>query len=368
MTVFKKIFAGIVSIAMVLSFAGCHSKGEVAASYDKYQIPSGVYLSLLLQADSEGRQKVSEAFESAGKDTDDIDYYDQTLDDKDFSDWVVDRTKDLCRRYFMISKLFDEYSLKLSDSDSQEISQYTDLYWSYYGYSEYFEPNGVSKESYKKSMETLNYKYGALFEYLYTGEGPNAISKDTLKKALAEHYAIANMISESFTDSDGNELTDDEKDALYKKLSGYADDINNGKKTFEKLYKELNPSDDTSSAATSSADTEESKPKDELATLFGDEDTNNQYASYFSEVKKQEQGKAVVLKFDDCYMLVVKKDISADPYYLDTLSLSLSYLLKQDEFDEMLEEKGAKLDIDFNNSAIKYLKPKNIEIPETTNG
>ena len=72
-------------------------------------------------------------------------------------------------------------------------------------------------------------------------------------------------------------------------------------------------------------------------------------------------GEVQVIESDDCYMLAVKGDISADPYYIDYLDENIRSLLKGDEFNDMLDKKGNELDITFNDSEIRYLSPKKID-------
>lgn len=54
-------------------------------------------------------------------------------------------------------------------------------------------------------------------------------------------------------------------------------------------------------------------------------------------------GEVQVIESDDCYMLAVKGDISADPYYIDYLDENIRSLLKGDEFNDMLDKRATSL-------------------------
>ena len=58
--------------------------------------------------------------------------------------------------------------------------------------------------------------------------------------------------------------------------------------------------------------------------------------------------------------VVVKKDITADEYYLEALTDEILYLLKSDEFDTMLNDTAAKLEYEVSNYAVNQFKVKKI--------
>ena len=58
-----------------------------------------------------------------------------------------------------------------------------------------------------------------------------------------------------------------------------------------------------------------------------------------------------------------KLDINADPYYLKTLNDAILVVLKQEEYDKMVEEESGKLTVTEHKFALNRLKVKNIEYP-----
>ena len=112
-------------------------------------------------------------------------------------------------------------------------------------------------------------------------------------------------------------------------------------------------SSETTSSGTASSETTSSEEEDKGYTppdytgLFGDEETSYEYA-LFSEMLKQDIGKAVVLEDTENsqYLLIVRRDMNDEAYeeyWFDNLRDSITYAMKQDEFDNSLNEYGNSL-------------------------
>ena len=71
-------------------------------------------------------------------------------------------------------------------------------------------------------------------------------------------------------------------------------------------------------------------------------------------------GEVKVFENESNYTLVVKGDIDADPYYLDSLADTIRQALKSEEFNKLLVDEAKKLDIKFNEGELRYLAPKKI--------
>lgn len=388
MKIVKRIAAACLAAVLALSMSGCHKANEIAASYDDIEITSGMYLAMLLEADGNARNLVDEQNTDENGDKVSVsDYGKMTVstDDGDvaYYDYVKDEAKKLVRQYIATEVLAKENKVTLSDEDKSGLETYVNYYWNNYGYKTMYEANGVGLDSYTDYMRNAGYLRGNLFTAIYGKDGTTPVPEDELSEYMNKNYCIADVISESLssTDSDGNTttLTEDEAAELLEKLKGYADRINNGE-SFETVYHEYtgkehedadkadaestdDTSSDTSSETDETADEEkELTPLDSHATLIYGEETG--YDSYnsvdFDEVYKMKVGEVKVIETDESYSLVVKGDIAADPYYLQSLDETLRQLVKGDEFNDLLDKKGGELDIKYNNSEIRYLNPKKI--------
>lgn len=372
----QRFFAVMLAAVLTVTvFAGCHQKNAVVASYTAdgktYELTSGEYAFAMILAESEGRNLVSEELSENEEDTTDIDFYKQTYENKKFADWVVDRAEELCRQYFQVAASFDKYELELSESERSTMESYLSYQWQLSGYQYICEPNGVSYDSFLSFQEVFSYKRNALLKYLYGTDGPKAVGDEELTKALTDNFALADTIqvdSTELTEETSEEALSAAAQQAKAQLQGYADRLNAGE-SFETIYKEHNPEEETEQAE---AETDEDEgeeeetlePLDKLATLYGSEDTSAAN-DLFEQVSGCEVGVATVLEGDDgVYTLVFRQDLTADPYYAENYTNEVLYILKNDEFSEDLDEEGAKLDVKFNSYERNYIKPKKIDYSE----
>ncbi len=369
MKLLKRTAVGLLAAAMLVSAAACHPKDEVAMTIGDVQITSALYMCALIQADGEARNTVDEAkaaeAEAAGdtttSTTSTTDYYAETVEDTEFSTWVRNRAEEICKDYASYTMKFDEAGLSFDEETQSTIDSAADMYWNSYGYSTIYEPNGVSFDTYK-TFFTYSYKAEEYFMSVYGEEGTNPVPDEELMTVLTENYVAAQTLTGPYTttDSEGNSttLTDDEKAALKETFEGYAERLRQGE-SFETIYKEQNPNADAST------DTEaEDAPADPYVRLFGSEDTS--YASdHFEDVKNMAVNDVAVLEDEtNGLTLVVRKDVTEDPYYFNNLRDQLLYDLKQEEMETTITEYGNSLAMDKNDFAINQFKPKKIVYPQ----
>ena len=383
----KRVVAALIAAILAFSMVACHEAKEVVASYDDIEITGGMYLAMLLEADGTARTLADEQNET---DTAIDDYGKVKIKTDDgevkYYDYVKDEAKKLIRQFIATATLSDEYEVTLSDEDKAGLDAYISYIWDTYGYGVMYEENGVGRSSYTEYLKNSGYLRGNLFEAIYGKEGKTPVKEEELKKYMNENYCIANIISEplSSTDENGNTftLTEDEQKDLLGKLNAYADRLTKGDADFETIYHEhsgtehtdedtadtthTEDADSTDTADTASSDAETTEDEDAAptqldshATLLSSEETGSE-SENFDEIYKMKTGEVKVIQGEDAYTLVVKGDIAADPYYLYSLDDTLRQLIKSDEFNNLLDEEGGKLDIKYNEGEISYLSPKKI--------
>lgn len=365
MKIIKKLSAVMMSLAILLSFAGCHKQGEIAVTVGDWEFTSAYYMCALMNADGEARTKVDEALaeesdgeeETESEDEEETDYYSEKIDDKDFVDWVKDTAIENLEKIAAYKTLCEENELEISEEDLSEVESYVDYYWNSYGYSTFYEPNGVGYETYKQYM-TDSYYSGLYFEHLYGEGGEKEIAAETVKEKMVENFITANVLEASFTDLEEADIT-----TTKETFNGYVEALKNGTRTFEEIYKEHNG---TTDEETTSEDTEDA-PKDKYASVLGADDTTYE-SDYFDDAKDMAVGEVKLVELDDeaGLVIIVKQDITADEYYLKNLDLSVRHLIADDEYDELIEKEAEKLGTEINKYAVNQFKVKKIEYPETT--
>ncbi len=366
MNLVKRIVALCLVAVMALCVVGCHEKNEVALTVGEVEFTSAYYMCALIHADGDARglidEKLAEKNEKEGQ-TEEVDYFKQKIDKMSFEEYVIKTAKDNLKRIAAYKTKCDESKLKLEQSVVDGSKQMVEYYWNNYGYQQIFEPNGVSKATY--TAYALDEYYSSLyFGHLYGEKGDREISAEDVKKALNDEFAVANILSTNYD----AETTDEQKNAAKTQFDGFANAIKNGTKTFEQVNKEYTGATDEQATEQTEENKEEAEPgttpQDSNAQILGTEDSG--YGSeYYDTVKKMAVGEVKVINAESGNLvLLVKKDINTDPYYLKTLDMTCRKLLKGDELDEEIVKYAKKLSFDESKFATKQFKVKKIEYPE----
>ena len=354
----KRIFAALLCLAISLSFAGCHKKDEIAVSTGDVEFTSAYYMAALLDADSQAKSKVQSELTEEEQKSENIDYYSKKIDGKKYETWVKDTAIANLKEIAAYKLLCAENKIELDDEKKTEAESYAGYYWSNYGYSMYYEPNGVSQATYTKYM-TDTYYSSLYFDHLYAKDGEKEIPAKDVKSEIYNQFIIATYESEA---------TDNDKAALKKKLQGYVKALEDGSKTFEEVYKEYNNvKDEEEEKHDHEEDTKEEtkEPKDSYAQVLGGEDTV--YANdHYETVKKMKTGAVKLIELEDKtgFVLVVKQNIKADDYYLDSLDSVARHILKDEEFEKAIDEYVKTFELEINKYAVNQFKVKKIVEPD----
>lgn len=353
----KRIFAVALVLVISLSVAACHPKNEVAVTIGDVEFTSAYYMCALVNADSEAKTKVREGL-SEDETTDKIDYYSKKVENTDYVKWVKDKAMETLKEIAAYKTLCKENKLEIPEEDANNAKTYSDYYWTNYGYSSYFEPNGVGAETYKQYMLDSYYS-SVYFDHLYAKDGKEEIAADTVKEKMYGNFIIADMLQANFSNS-----TDEEKTQTKEKFNKYVADLTAGTKTFEEVYKEHNGSTEENETAEST----EPKPKDKYASVLGAKDTAYESDQY-DKVKDMAVGEVKLIELEDNAGLViaVKQDIKADPYYLDTLDSATRHLIKDDDFKKDIKDYAGKMKSDINKYAVDRFNVKKIKEPTPAN-
>jgi|GEM_PF-1684303 len=389
MRFFARICAVLLCVAMLFTLGACHKKGETVMTIGEVEIPSGLYLAFLSEAFNEFTQHKDIA-DAIGDTTVSSaeDYFEYELEGKDSVTWIKDKTKELCTEYAAVVTFFKEYDLSVTDDEMEYIDSYVDYYWDN-GYDEYYEANGISKDTYREYLKFHTMR-NVLFTYYYskpdekTGKGGiKEVPMSELLEKLVEDYILVETLTISKETTDENQSTVSKTDVEISndkaKLEGYASRINRGSATFNDCKKEYDKEtgvseEDTTTTEDSHEHEDELKSiNPETATLYSvnDTDSNGQvnaveYEKY-SELKEEnniEFGKATVIDDGNELLLIIFYDLSKDEYYADQCRATILKSLKEDDFEKVIEDKIATLTISANDSLVKYYSPKKLDFGE----
>ena len=351
----KTVLALALAVVLCLSFAGCHKANEIAVTAGNEQYTSGFYACALVNADLDARQKVEDALGSTDANTD---YYSQKVEGKDYITYVKETAINTLKEMSFYKAKCEEEKINM-DSAIQNAESSADFYWNSYGFSQLFEPNGVSAATFKKYSVAQCYKQ-AYFEHLYGEKGTKAVSSDTINKFIEENNVYANFLSADITDK-----KEDEIKKIKDKFEAYKKRINKGE-NFGKIYDEYNNSD----YYDDKADTSKTGFNSDFASILGTDKSNYQ-SDYYEYAKSAKIGVAEVVttkKFEDgksAILLILKGDIfEKNNTYLDALKTDALQEMKGDEFAKDMAKGIDGIAVKENTYATGQFKVKKIVYPE----
>lgn len=353
----KRFLSVLLLLVMAVSVVGCHKKDEIAVKIGDVEFTSAYYMCALINADSEAKTEVDESLSEEELSSEDFDYYSKKIDGKKYVEWVEDTAMKTLKQIAAYKTLCKEAKLEMSESEISNSEYYAAYYWNSYGYSTFFEPNGVSEKTFTQFMVDTSYS-SLYFDYLYGKDGEKAVDDETVKNAIYDNFVIADTLEFSFADKTEDEITN-----LKGQAESFVSSIKNKTMTFEEVYNVYNGI--TEEDATDDTASDEAKPADEYASVLGAKDTGYD-SDYYDEVKAMAVGEVKLIEQEDNagLILVVKQDIKADSYYLDELDIPTRHLLKDDDFEEYIDSYIKDLSVDVDKYAIGQFKVKKIKYPE----
>ena len=418
---FKKIAAALTAAAAAVSMCGCMDNGKIM-TVDGMEINNGVYLYYQQSAYSDAQSKIKAAQQeeldkladeiindtssessseslsssSSSSSSSTLNYFSTSVDGKSTSQWVKDETLRLVKQFVGVQRLCEQKGISLDQTEKDEISSQVKSVWEdsslyiqyFFGVDtagQYYESNGISRESYTQINTAAKLK-DKLFTKLYDKDGETPVSDEELNNFTKENYACAVILSLLYEDADGNELTSDsDKKAVDDLAEQYAKRISNGESLIDVKYDfDLKKEQDSSKPQIEEyydknpveGKTKEEYVAEELAKLTvdkaeSDEDIVNYYQkdsnSLDEEVSEflfnaKDDGKAATLKADDRVYIIARIDVTTRTEWLESSRSSLLLNFKGSDYEDYLDAFSANLSVNANSYLVdtKY-KPERLE-------
>lgn len=334
----KKLAAALCAGSMALGLAAC--SGEQAApwvvKYENYEITPGEYIMQVISAYSEGYSQLPDQQTPLLK---------QTIDGKPAGSWVSERSMQLCRKQIAVLSQFDSLGLTLDETDSAQLVRYADSVWA--SYSTLYEQMGVSKESFIKIFQ-MNTKTQKLFLHYYDEGGERAVSNSELYAQAANDYARVTFIPLMISDYDSKEAAVADANAMIERINGG-----------ESFYDVLLEYEDKYMTAEEKAEHEPHNTPEEVSKVhdtFIGYDNESYPQTLRDAIKAAEYGKPFLFDEEEQIVYVVyRQDVMERTDFFDDNRLPLLMEYKYDEFDQMLEELCANIQMEVNEQeANKY--------------
>lgn len=394
----KKLSALLLTVVLALTcMASCRTTPNENAFVITYggktvNIKTSLYMCFLMEADQTFQSEATAEADENNKEYED--YKDLKYEDKDYDTWTKAEAKRLAGVYAFSEVMYDKMNDELTSEGISYIESSLSLesYWDQY-YGEIYEKNGVSYKTFRDYTINAQYKQSVVYNYYVQEveeegttaattvkgattttakqidpeikklEGSLRPSDDKINTALKKNFCAVNMIDISITDAD-----ESSKKEIENSLKDYKKQLEKGTSFEEvyKLYQAKFTSDSTSTDSSSSS--YETVLKSANANKVSS--NSNEMDENFDEVYKLNDGEIAIVKGDDCYALILKKNILKDKDS-DGNSLKDSYItsaiavLVQDTYEKDIVEKAiGEMKFNENTSAVKYYSADKIDYLE----
>ncbi len=348
MNLFKRISAAALVAVMALSFTACHKKGEIAVKVGDSEFTSAYYMCALIDADLAAKNEIdtkAQSDTSIDKSKEDY-YYTQKIDGKSFEAYVKEQALEKLKENAAYIKKCKDEKVEIKDDELSSTKSYVEAMWTSYGYSQVYEPNGVSKETYLKyTMDS--YYAEQYFNHLYGKDGTKAVTDKEIKSYRKDNYLLADIL-----DVDLSSEQDATKSLKKTQIETYYKDLKAGKTDFKTVYETYNSIED-------------SQKQDSYSQVIGSDATDNPNENYDTVKKmKKDEVKLITKDNDAGYTIIVKRDLEKDKTQTANLDSTIRHALKDDEFKKDIADFAKTLKFTEIKSATKQFKVKKIEYPQ----
>lgn len=413
----KKLAAAAASCSIAASMFGCSasigSGTQNALSADGYDVRSGVFIYYTQQAYDEAVSVLSEQNNNETPTLKDV--KSSHIDELEASEWIQDKATENCRAFAATKKEFDNIGGELTKEEKDNAAEMAEYYLAYDARN---EKNGIGIESMKEIAENT-YKEQAIFKHYFGIDCPKGCSESELKDYFDDNFARVKYFQISLTDSEGNEMNDDDKRKMRQKAEEYAKKINNKSDNLAKMLEldkvseeydeylaaqttaaegEDSTPETTTTAVTTAAETDENGKEvttttnpyenerlmqkqtttaaesnsDSTVTTEAESETSKQSREFNEYIfNKLSVYKAEVYDYSpDMLYVVIKGDLrermTEDDYWTDDYKTQLLQTRYYDEFIKMMEDIADKMNVEKNNASYKRYSPFKLELDTST--
>ncbi len=360
----RKALVFLTIFAVVFSLAGCGDTSWIV-KVDDVTVNAGMYIYY------QGAGYTAAVYELAEEDSTYYYYYlfgysllDQTIDGQSVSDYMSDYAVDMCKQYVVVTKLFEELELELSETELANIETSVANTWE--SYSETYEAAGISEDTVRKVAEVTMMEEDVFNAYYEVG-GLNGTTEDDIKDYLEDNYARIKYITFEFSESADDAIDEDYKAEMLEIANSYLERAEAGESMDDLIaeYAEI------LAAAEAEEDSEDEDTEEETEEAEEIEVEDEEVDEYANETILSIEGTSPSEKFvnyvfttcnvgeysviqdDTCFYLVERLDIlERDDLYEANRDAYLEALF-DDAYTTLINEKLATYEVEVNENSIK---------------
>lgn len=343
----KKLTALLLAAALTLSLGACAPKeAKWIATNNGKDVPSGIYLTYMLNAYSEASGKVADK---------EADVLKQEVDGVPAADWITNKADEAFRTYIAVENKAEEESITPSVEELAYLNQQLQSQWQYMG--GLYEQNGISYESY--SAVSLNaYKQNRLFTAQYGAGGKTPIAEEELLKAFQEGYYKTMYVTMSLTDTEGNDLDEAGKQKVMDKAAEVL-----AKATAEGAnYSEVILAYEKEQAVKKGDEESSVHEHDESSHIsFIAKDTTGYSEEFLKALGEMKAGETRTVT-SNTLVYVLQKLENNTPADLETYRSQVMKTLKGDEFDGLVKSWAEATTVEYKAASKSFYTPSKLKM------
>ena len=333
----KKIIAGVLAATTVLSLASCGADTTWAFKSGDDTVTSGMYVGMSLTAYDAA--SAVEGFDLTKTP------YEQTIEEKDGLQWVIDEAEATAKRYFAIENKFDEMELSVTAETKSYLDTMSESYYEQANAQMDYYNKGFGLESYK-ALQLNQYKSSVIFNEIYGEGGSEEVAVDELKVSFAANFGKVFYIpvdtyvydeQGNATERPAEEVTAD-LDSLKAKLEASSD--------YQAILDEYYGGESLYTA-------------EQLMAVVDKKDTASTPASILDAINNTEIGAVTVI--NESGMAMVVKNVATDETDFENNRATVLSKLKMDEYNAKIAEWAEGIEIEKNEKSLSKHSPKNIK-------
>ncbi len=364
----RKALVFLTIFAVVFSMTGCGDTSWIV-KVDDVTVNSGMYIYY------QGVGYTSAVYTLAADDSTYYYYYlfgysllDETVDDTTVREYMNEYAVDMCKQYVVVSKLFDELGLELTETELENINTQVANTWEQN--SETYEAAGISEDTIEK-VAIATIKEEDVFNAYYEVGGLNGTTEDDIKDYLEENYARIKYITFEFSESSDDAVDEDYKAEMLEVANSYLERAEAGESMDDLIaeYDEIlaaaeaeesenedaeeeteDDTEDVEVEETESDEEEDPYANESIVSIEGDS-PSEKFINYVFTVCNV--GEYAVIQDDTCFYLVERLDILERDDLYEANRDSYLEALFDDAYTTLINEKLATYDVEVNEKSVK---------------
>lgn len=226
---FTKILCVVLALVLAMSAASCSLTKQYSYKTDDVELPIGLYIYYLYTAYNEAQSLAQESdlYNEEDGTYDGIDSFLKIeITDEDeltavAEDWIYSKAEEYMNEALSVYHEFSELGCTIDEAVSDEYYTYIKEQWTD-DVQELYEGYGISLDSLFMGYYTIPTMSQAVFEKLYSADGPQEVPDEELTEFFTDNYTsysyfyidLFETTTETVTDEDGNETEESVDTAL----------------------------------------------------------------------------------------------------------------------------------------------------------